>query len=85
MKSFRGAGGWSLSSCVLSFIFFLVLSAGLLNQAVLAQEPEAVKQYNITPGPLTNRLNQFGRDAGILLSFSSEITNGLETRGVQGS
>jgi len=50
-----------------------------------AQAAQAVNVYHISPGPLTQALNRFGRDAGILLSFSSEQTKGLQTRGIDGS
>ncbi len=50
-----------------------------------AQIPEATRTYDIPAGQLTAALNRFGRDAGIMLSFSTAMTDGLQTRGLQGS
>jgi len=43
------------------------------------------KTYNITAGPLETVLNHFGREAGILLTFSPDTTAGLQSTGLQGS
>lgn len=51
-------------------------------QEVSAQE--AARSYDIPPGPLTAALKRLGLEAGILLSFSTEQTNGLQTQGVSG-
>lgn len=45
----------------------------------------ARKTYDIPAGALEAALNRFGREAGILLSFPTELTNGLKTKGLQGS
>ncbi len=45
----------------------------------------ARKTYDIPAGSLEVALNRFGREAGILLSFPTELTNGLATKGLQGS
>ena len=45
---------------------------------------EAARTYDIPPGPLTAALKRLGLEAGILLSFSTEQTNGLQTQGVNG-
>ena len=45
---------------------------------------EAARTYDIPPGPLTAALKRLGLEAGILLSFSTEQTNGLQTQGVSG-
>lgn len=50
-----------------------------------AQQTEVTKAYRIPAGPLTVALNRFGREAGILLSFSTEQTNGLQSAGIAGS
>nr|WP_238379992.1 TonB-dependent siderophore receptor [Janthinobacterium sp. Marseille] len=49
-----------------------------------AQEA-AVRTYTVPAGSLTSALNRFGRDAGIMLSFSSETTNKLQSKGLNGS
>jgi len=43
------------------------------------------KTYNIAAGPLETVLNHFGREAGILLTFSPDTTAGLQSTGLQGS
>lgn len=40
--------------------------------------------YDIPAGPLEGALNRFGREAGILLSFSTEAM-GLQSKGLHGS
>ncbi|WP_434673565.1 TonB-dependent Fe(3+) dicitrate receptor FecA [Pseudomonas sp. R1-15] len=50
--------------------------------AVLAAESKA---YHIAPSSLENALNQFGREAGVLISFGSQLTGGLQSRGLEGS
>jgi iron complex outermembrane receptor protein/outer membrane receptor for ferric coprogen and ferric-rhodotorulic acid len=45
----------------------------------------ARKTYDIPAGSLEVALNRFGREAGILLSFPTELTSGLKTKGLQGS
>lgn len=53
--------------------------------AVQAQPAEAQKSYAIPAGPLAGALNRFGREAGVMLSFSSEQTHGLQSQGLSGS
>lgn len=43
------------------------------------------RAYNIPAGPLETALNRFGREAGIMLSFSTSLTTGLQSHGLQGS
>ena len=43
------------------------------------------KTYHIAPSPLENALNQFGRESGVLISFGSQITSGLQSRGLEGN
>lgn len=45
----------------------------------------ARKTYDIPAGSLDVALNRFGREAGILLSFPTELTKDLKTKGLQGS
>lgn len=47
-----------------------------------AQADSATKSYQIAPGPLKQALNQFGRDAQVMISFSSELTAGLTSPGL---
>lgn len=45
----------------------------------------ARKAYDIPAGPLEVALNRFGREAGILLSFPTQATAGLQSKGLRGS
>ncbi len=67
----------------LRHIFF---GAGLsLCAAPLVQAAEVgSKTYHIAPSPLENALNQFGRASGVLISFGSQVTSGLQSRGLEG-
>lgn len=61
----------------------LPLSPVLL--AALAPAAQAASiTYDIPAGPLEPALNRFGREAGILLSFSSELVAGLRSPGLRG-
>ena len=51
--------------------------------AVQAADAPA-RTYQIAPMSLESALNQFGRESGVLISFSSEITQGLKSRGLSG-
>lgn len=62
----------------------VVASALLVHSPVYAQAA-ATKQYSIAAGSLEDALTRFGRESGILLSFSSAQTAGLTTKGLQGN
>lgn len=47
--------------------------------------PASRKAYDIPAGPLEVALNRFGREAGLLLSFPTETTAGLQSKGLRGS
>lgn len=47
--------------------------------------PAARRAYDIPAGPLEAALNRLGREAGILLSFPTDMTAGLQTLGVRGN
>ncbi|RMQ50672.1 TonB-dependent siderophore receptor [Pseudomonas cichorii] len=49
----------------------------------LAQAADA-KAYHIAPSELEAALNQFGREAGVMISYGSQITSGLKSRGLEG-
>ncbi|WP_175652055.1 TonB-dependent siderophore receptor [Pseudomonas sp. Marseille-P9899] len=55
-------------------------------QAVLAAgaSQQAVREYAIAPGTLDQALNQFAREAGILLSVDATLTAGKQSRGLHG-
>jgi Fe(3+) dicitrate transport protein len=59
----------------------LSISAGSLAWAGDAP----AKTWHIAPSELETALNQFGREAGVLISYGSSMTSGLSTRGLEGS
>ncbi|MFT7774215.1 TonB-dependent siderophore receptor [Roseateles sp.] len=67
-----------------------VVAASAWPVAALAAETiqpaaSARRAYDIPAGPLEAALNRFGREAGILLSFPTDTTAGLYSRGLRGS
>ncbi|WP_255032041.1 TonB-dependent receptor [Bordetella genomosp. 1] len=52
--------------------------------AVHAQAADA-RAYDIPGGPLEDVLGRFGRESGIMLSFTPDVTNGLRSPGLKGS
>ncbi|MDE1164984.1 MAG: TonB-dependent siderophore receptor [Pseudomonas sp.] len=51
---------------------------------VLAAEPQA-RSYHIPAASLEAALNQFGREAGVLISFGSQVAQGVQSHGLNGS
>lgn len=45
---------------------------------------EGLREYRIPAGPLDETLTRFGRDSGLLLSFTQEQVQGLRSPGLQG-
>lgn len=64
----------------------IVFGAGLsLCSVPLLQAADVgSKAYHIAPSALETALNQFGREAGVLISFGSQLTSGLQSRGLEG-
>ncbi|WP_144632018.1 TonB-dependent receptor [Bordetella genomosp. 13] len=84
----RAAAGIHLGRLSHAIVRGAIAGAGALalpHAAAQAQPAEAVRAYDVPAGPLTQALNRFGRDAGILLSFSTDQTDGLQTPGIRGS
>jgi len=50
-----------------------------------AMAQESPRQYAIPAGNLTDTLKRFGSESGLLISFSTELTGGLRSPGVNGS
>ncbi|MBB5367965.1 MULTISPECIES: TonB-dependent receptor [unclassified Janthinobacterium] len=71
----------SVLACALSRIG---VSLALVLPAISAQAQQ-VRVYSIPAGSLGDVLTRFGSDSAILLSFSSEATQGLRSPGLQGS
>ncbi|MCW2269785.1 TonB-dependent Fe(3+) dicitrate receptor FecA [Pseudomonas sp. JUb96] len=63
----------------------LLFGAGLSVAAVPAHANEAAaRTYHIAPMSLENALNQFGRESGVLISFGSQVTHGMQSPGLEG-
>lgn len=64
----------------------LAIAAGSAAAPVLqAQVAQSEKRFDIPAGPLTAALKQFGRDAGILLSFTPAQTENRQSAGLRGN
>ncbi|MCF5629552.1 TonB-dependent siderophore receptor, partial [Pseudomonas syringae] len=63
-------------------IFGASLSVGSLSMAYAADVTPKV--YHIAPSELEAALSQFGRESGVLISYGSQITGGLKSRGLEG-
>ena len=60
----------------------LLLGASLSFSAAAFADAKA---YHIAPSSLESALNQFGREAGVLISFSSAAANGIQSKGLEGT
>lgn len=69
----------------LFLIVMLAVSYLTMISPVSAQQSGSARHYHIPAGSLTTVLNDFGREAGILLSFSTELTNSLQSAGLNGN
>ncbi|MFQ6574613.1 TonB-dependent Fe(3+) dicitrate receptor FecA [Pseudomonas sp. UM16] len=47
-------------------------------------ENAAARTYRIAPMSLESALNQFGRESGVLISFGSQVTRGVQSQGLDG-
>jgi Fe(3+) dicitrate transport protein len=59
------------------------LSLAPLTSASAADAP--ARTYHIAPASLEAALNQFGREAGLLLSFGSPVASGMQSGGLDGA
>ncbi|MFK3774734.1 TonB-dependent Fe(3+) dicitrate receptor FecA [Pseudomonas sp. NPDC089406] len=65
----------------------MLLRPSPLACALLLVAPFAIAEqraYHIAPGNLEQALNQFGRESGALISFGSNVTQGLSSPGLDG-
>lgn len=53
-------------------------------QGAAPARAEALRAYTVSAGPLESVLNQFARQAGVLISFDAELVRGLQSPGFQG-
>ena len=63
----------------------LLLGASLSFTALPAALGAEARVYHIAPASLETALNQFGREAGVLISFGSQVTSGVQSRGLEGN
>lgn len=56
----------------------LLLGISLSFAAASITQAADAKPYHIAPSSLENALNQFGREAGVLISFGSQVTSGVK-------
>lgn len=73
-----------------ALVLALALAAAQMHAAHAQQMPAAsgapaARAYDIAPGPLRPALSQFASHAGINFSADAALTDGLDTRGLQGS
>lgn len=64
-----------------------LIHALLLNTTLVVAIPAAqaeTRSYHIAAGSLEDALNQFGRESGALISFGSQLTQGMTTQGLDG-
>lgn len=74
-----------LSRLALTIIHLGIIPVfSLPSQAAEPAGATTLRSYSIPAGPLEAALNRFGREAGILLSFSTSLTAGLQSPGLQG-
>lgn len=60
-------------------------TTALLPATALHAQEMASRQYTIPAGNLTDALKRFGVESGLLLSFSTELTAGRQSTGLNGS
>ncbi|QXI27627.1 TonB-dependent Fe(3+) dicitrate receptor FecA [Pseudomonas vanderleydeniana] len=63
---------------------YLLLGASLSLGSLARAEEAPTRHYQIAPTSLENALNQFGRQAGVLVSFGSQVTGDLQSHGLKG-
>jgi len=64
---------------------FIAAGAGVFTPALsLAAAQAAAVHYDIPAGPLATALNQFGQQAGVLVSYTPEQAAGLQSPGLHG-
>ncbi|WP_396956154.1 TonB-dependent siderophore receptor [Nitrosomonas sp.] len=77
---------WNIKTITHLFLtVMLAVSYLSMISPVSAQQSGSTRHYHIPAGSLTTVLNDFGREAGILLSFSTELTNNLQSKGLNGN
>ena len=74
-----------LSNAIRAALLGTALGLAMVPGITLAADASLVSStYAIAPGPLDEVLNQFARQAGITLSSTPALTQGLQSRGLHG-
>ncbi len=77
------AAAFRLAAVAMGLTMAAVLP-GMAQAAEAASAPAGARAFDIPAGPLEGALNRLGREAGILLSFPTELTAGLQSHAVRG-
>lgn len=78
LRILAGMAAHGLFSCA------LIVPLAQAAPAALAQAADEQRYYDIPAGPLTEALNRYGRESGLMLSFSTGQTHGLQSKGIKG-
>ncbi len=78
LRIFAGMAAHALFGCA------VIAPLALAAPAALAQAADEQRYYDIPAGPLTEALNRYGRESGLMLSFSTGQTHGLQSKGIKG-
>lgn len=67
-------------------VFVAVAAIGVASSALAqaAASAEATRRYDVPPGPLGLALSRFAAQAGVVLSFDAQLTQGKQSAGLQG-
>ncbi|MFS2157102.1 TonB-dependent Fe(3+) dicitrate receptor FecA [Pseudomonas sp. Pseusp122] len=60
-------------------------SLSLVSLPYAMAEQAQPRAYHIAPNSLEAALNQFGRESGVLISFGSQVTQGMQSKGLNGA
>src|SRR3990167_857673 len=76
--------GHTLAAAIPAGLTLAPVAAIAADATPAAPTTSARKSHDIPPGPLEAALNRYGREAGILLSYPTELTAGLRSPGLTG-
>jgi hypothetical protein len=78
-------GRWKVAAIAAS-MFSATIGGGLSPSGGIARAQEvAQKSFSIPPGPLSQALASFGKQAGLQVTYPSELTAGKQSSGVVGA
>ncbi|MCB5189015.1 TonB-dependent receptor [Methylobacillus caricis] len=75
----RRAAGFVIAHALATMPF---MALPMLAASSVQAAEEDTKRYHIPAGSLKEVLNRFGREAGIMISFTNEIVSGLQSNGL---